>query len=74
MTRPTHRPQPIEGCRWSLPAVRRKRMSDDDNEFESYWLCELTGVGVPVTPAECDSCADWSRDRDCSGIAKRAQR
>ena len=74
MTRPTHRPHPIGGCRWSLPAVRRKPMSNDDNEFESYWLCELTGVAVPVAPAACESCPHWSRDRVGSGIAKRARR
>jgi hypothetical protein len=31
-------------------------LADDDNGFESYWLCERTGVSVPVTPAECASC------------------
>jgi hypothetical protein len=54
--------QPVEECWWSVPACWHNPMSDDDNEFESYWLCERTGVSVPVTPAKCASCAHWSPD------------
>lgn len=55
-----------ETCRWSAPGVRRNPLSDDDDEFEGCWLCERTGVSIPVTRAECAICTHWSPDRERS--------
>jgi hypothetical protein len=48
MTRPF---QPIAECLWSVPAFRPSLMSNDDYEFDSYWLCERTTAAVRVTQA-----------------------
>jgi hypothetical protein len=56
--------QPVQECRWSVPACRRNPLADDDNEFESYWVCERTGVSVPVTPDDCARCEHWSPDSE----------
>lgn len=52
--------QPTEKCRWSVPAFRRSLMSNADDEFERFWLCERTGMPFPVTQAECNKCEHWS--------------
>ena len=62
--------QPVEDCRWSVPACRHDPMSDDDHEFESYWLCERTGVSVPVAPADCARCEHWSPDWERAVVLK----
>jgi hypothetical protein len=49
-----------EDCRWSAPACRRNPMSDRDDDFETFWTCERTGVAVPVTADDCLRCPHWS--------------
>jgi hypothetical protein len=58
----TRKSQPIAECRWSVPAFRPSLMSNDDDAFERYWLCERPAVAVPVTQADCNRCRHWSRD------------
>jgi len=38
-------------------------MSDRDDEFESFWVCERRGVARRVTQAECARCRHWSPER-----------
>jgi hypothetical protein len=52
-----------EDCRWSVPACRPKLMSDRDDDFETFWACERTGIGAAVTADDCARCAHWSRER-----------
>jgi hypothetical protein len=60
MTRPF---QPIAECLWSVPAFRPSLMSNDDYEFDSYWLCERTTLAVRVTQADCNGCSHWSSEK-----------
>src|SRR5262245_39808527 len=53
--------QRIEDCRWSQPACWRNPF--DDEEIESGWTCERTGIAIPVTQADCDECPHWSDDQ-----------
>jgi hypothetical protein len=71
MAKSTRTLQPVDKCRWSVPACWHNPLSVDDNEFESYWLCELNGVAVPVTPAECASCEHWTPDPERAAVVKR---
>ena len=38
-------------------------MSDRDDEFESFWVCERRGVPFRVTQAECARCRQSSPER-----------
>ncbi len=46
-----HPTQAVAECRWSVPAFHPSLMSDDDDTFEGYWLCERTSLALPVTQA-----------------------
>jgi hypothetical protein len=74
MTRQADTSHPTAECRWSVPAYRPSLMSDDDNAFESYWLCERTSVAVPVPQTDCDRCTHWSPERIVVKARRRTRR
>jgi hypothetical protein len=55
--------QRLEDCIWSAPVCRLDPMSDRDDEFESFWVCERTEVPIRVTQAVCAKCRHWSPER-----------
>jgi len=52
--------QRMERCRWSVPTLRPRQMSDSDDDLENVWTCELGVAAVPITPADCAHCPHWS--------------
>ena len=73
MTTRTLSLQRADECRWSVPGCRLNPLSDED-EFESVWLCERTGVSLPVTPEDCANCAHWLPDWERLEILNRVRR
>ena len=63
---------PIDECRWSVPALRPRLLSNDDNKFERYWLCERTERSVPVTQVDCMKCRRWAPEREPGKPRRRA--
>ena len=63
MTRRRIVTQRTEDCHWSVPACELNPMSDRDDEFESFWVCERSGVPHRVTQAECAGCRHWAPER-----------
>jgi hypothetical protein len=63
MTRRRILTQRPEDCQWSAPACGLNPMSDRDDEFESFWVCERRGVAHRVTQGECARCRHWSPER-----------
>ena len=57
-----HPTQAVAECRWSVPAFHPSLMSDADDTFEGYWLCERTSLALPVTQADCTKCPYWSSE------------
>lgn len=71
--RPTrHTTRRTEDCRWSVPSLRRKLMSEGDDDFEFFWTCERTGAAVAVDADRCAQCPYWSpEDRRPEGGHRR---
>jgi hypothetical protein len=54
---------PVDQCRWSVPAFRPSLLSDDDDAFVRYWVCERTMMALPVSQEDCANCQHWSPER-----------
>lgn len=63
--------RPVDACRWSVPAFRPSLLSNDDDAFERYWLCERTKAAVPVTQADCTECRYWTPEPAPLKLRKR---
>lgn len=56
MTRHRIVAQRTQDCHWSVPACRFQSMSEGDDEFETFWVCERAKEHRRVSQAECSRC------------------
>ncbi len=54
--------QTTETCRWSAPACRPIVGPADEEAVERIWVCERSGIELPVTELRCSSCPHWEPD------------